>query len=308
MPKTDGLQIGILGAGAIGQLLFHQLARGGNIPYLIGRQSEQVTLSFSDQELKQQRQARVISTQDPEQLSQLDLIIVCVKAYQVVEALKPILPLLKAESHILLLHNGLGPHLEITPYLEGRGLSLGTTSQGALREQTWQLLQTGKGLTQLGDYVNTPMPVAIKQYLLDHIPNSQWCEPILPMLWQKLAVNIAINPLTALFDCRNGELVSPQHKSLIEALLDEVFMVAEYEAIPLDKQQLTARVFDVIKLTANNYSSMHQDIANGRQTELTAITGYVIQRGKYHGIATPQNQEIYQKLQALEKAQEKISH
>ncbi len=301
MSTNNKLQIGILGAGAIGQLLFHQLAQGDNSLYLIGRQTEQVQLNFSHQDIKQQRQTTIISVQDTVQLSQLDLVIVCVKAYQVMNALSPLLPQLKAECHLLLLHNGLGPHLEIVPYLQGRGLSLGTTSQGAMREQTWQLIQTGYGLTQLGDYANTAMPTAIKQYLLAHIPNSQWSEVILPMLWQKLAVNIAINPLTALFNCCNGELAAPKHEALIDDLLDEVVTVAESEAIFLDKQQLKARVFDVIRLTANNYSSMHQDIANGRQTELDAITGYLIKRAQHHGIATPQNKAIYQQMQALEK-------
>ncbi|MCG9697387.1 2-dehydropantoate 2-reductase [Shewanella sp. Isolate11] len=307
MQTAQPQQIAILGAGAIGQLIFHQLSQDASSPHLFGRQSQKRLLSFTNIAGNSlQRQIRLASAQDEALLSKLDLLIICVKAHQVVEAVTPLFNRLNPQCHLLLLHNGLGPHLELIPLLQGRGLSLGTTSQGALRQQAWQLLQTGEGITQLGHYCGPQMPLAIRERLLSQIPNSQWCEPILPMLWQKLAINVAINPLTALFNCRNGELAKAEHRPLIESLLAEVFKVAEQENIPLDREALTQRVFDVIQLTANNYSSMHQDIAHGRKTELDAITGYVIQRGAHHGIATPENSAIYQKMCMLSASSSKV--
>ena len=308
--STDGeSKVAILGAGAIGQLLFHQLAKASKAPYLIGRSAHAATainlsnmtpLHFTDVLGEQvERQARLISPES-QQLIEIDLLIVCVKAYQVLDALKPLIPKLKPHCHLLLLHNGMGPHLEIAKLLNGRGLSLGTTSQGALRPKQWHIIQTGTGLTQLGHYCGPMMSVQLKQQLLNSIPNSQWCEPILPMLWQKLAINIAINPLTAIYNCRNGELAKPQYHNEICALLNEVFTVADAEGLTLDRAALTQRVFDVIHLTANNHSSMHQDIYHQRKTEIDAINGYLITRAQHHHIATPCNTKVYQQIITLQ--------
>ncbi|MCE9677951.1 2-dehydropantoate 2-reductase [Shewanella sp. AS1] len=321
-PTYSSEKIAILGAGAIGQLVFHQLSRLTQGVALILRPDVTTSThsSKSTKELEpeltflplsgeaEQHQARLIQADDKAALKELDLIIVCVKAYQVQGALTPLLAHLKTSCHLLLLHNGLGPHLELTPLLEGKGLhlglnlglSLGTTSQGAIKQAPWQVKQTGTGLTQLGHHAGTEMSASLKQLLLHAIPDSQWCSPILPMLWQKLAVNIAINPLTAILNSRNGELAKPQYRKLILALLDEVVTVAKHEGIELEKAALTERVFSVIKLTANNFSSMHQDIHHGRKTEIDAINGYLIKRAKSYGLSTPKNEEIVNKIIVLE--------
>ena len=164
----------------------------------------------------------------------------------------------------------------------------------------WQIRKTGAGLTQLGHARGPELPAATRQALLMAIANSQWCEPILPMLWQKLAINIVINPLTAINNCHNGNLANEQYRPSILRLIDEVVTVASAEQIPLDKAELIKRVYQVIALTASNYSSMHQDIHHGRQTEIEAITGYLLRRAESHGIATPENLAIYHQLKAME--------
>lgn len=309
--QTDSPQpsIAIVGAGAIGQLLFHQLASAGQAPLLIGRQqastdNRPTLLQFTDLKgVSSTRTAQVIIPNSDEaqaDLKHITLLIVCVKAYQVIETLKPLLPRLNRECQLLLLHNGMGPHLALAPYLNGRTLCLGTTSQGALKQQRWQVRQTGAGLTQLGLFSGPKLTQTTKTHLLNAIPNSQWCSDIIPMLWQKLAVNIAINPLTAIYQFRNGALAAPQYRHTILGLLDEVILVAQAEQVPLAREPLITRVFDVIHLTANNFSSMYQDIAHRRPTEIDAITGYLIQRAATHGIPTPHNQAIYQQLTTLE--------
>lgn len=57
----------------------------------------------------------------------------------------------------------------------------------------------------------------------------------------------------------------------------------------------------MIQLTASNYSSMHQDIHHGRQTEIEAITGYLLSRAAKYSIATPANKAIYRQLKSLER-------
>lgn len=301
------MQIGILGVGAIGQLLAQQLAAAGLEPWLLPRANtpslaeqgeEQVyTLELGDQSLQT---SFLCLAQDSSKLKQLNLLLVTVKAYQVEAALEPLLPKLPPDCRILLLHNGLGPHQSLAAKLNGRPLSLGTTSQGALKLSCNHIRQTGSGLTQIGDLIGAPMPEVMKTVLLNAIPGSQWSDTILEALWQKLAVNAVINPLTAIHRVNNGALAAPEFEGTICAILDELLQVAKQEGIALTFDALHARVKEVIRLTAANYSSMYQDLKHGRKTEIDYINGYLQQRAEQYGLTLPINSELVAQIKALE--------
>ncbi len=301
------MQTGILGIGAIGQLLAQQLAAAGLEPWLLPRANtpplaeqgeEQVyTLELGDQSLQT---SFLCLAQDSSKLKQLDLLLVTVKAYQVEAALEPLLPKLHPDCRILLLHNGLGPHQSLAAKLNGRPLSLGTTSQAALKLSSNHIRQTGRGLTQIGDLSGAPTPEAMKTALLNAIPGSQWSDAILEALWQKLAVNAVINPLTAIHRVNNGALAAPEFEGTICAILDELLQVAKQESIALTFDTLHTRVKEVIRLTAANYSSMYQDLKHGRKTEIDYINGYLQQRAEQYGLTLPINSELVAQIKALE--------
>lgn len=301
------MQTGILGIGAIGQLLAQQLAAAGLEPWLLPRantpslaeqgEKQVYTLELGDQSLQT---SFLCLAQDSSKLKQLDLLLVTVKAYQVEAALEPLLPKLHSDCRILLLHNGLGPHQSLAAKLNGRPLSLGTTSQGALKLSSNHIRQTGSGLTQIGDLIGAPMPEAMKTALLNAIPGSQWSDAILEALWQKLAVNAVINPLTAIHRVNNGALAAPEFEGTICAILDELLQVAKQEGIALTFDALHARVKEVIRLTAANYSSMYQDLKHGRKTEIDYINGYLQQRAEQYGLTLPINSELVAQIKALE--------
>lgn len=307
------VDIAILGAGAVGQLICHQLTTAGMSVGLIGRDSIasiQQTLSVTPLALANDNQQKTHALQysvpilTANALDNIRLVIVCVKAYQVLDALLPLLNQLPRQCHILLLHNGMGPHLALAPLIDaqadGRGLSLGTTSQGVLRQASWQIRQTGQGLTQFGHFAGTELTEHYRNALLTAIPNSEWVDAIVPCLWQKLAVNAAINPLTALYQCPNGTLAEPDFSEMIKGILDELVTVATLEGVPLDKQLLHNRVYQVIRLTAGNFSSMHQDIAHQRRTEIDQINGYICERAQAHGLSAPVNADLWVRVKQLE--------
>ncbi|MCG9728880.1 2-dehydropantoate 2-reductase [Shewanella sp. Isolate13] len=307
-PQTTPRQITILGAGAIGQLIYHQLAKAyqqtGERLNFIGKEAHSavIPLTFSALDGKQFiRHAKFIGLEDYAlQLAHTELLLVCVKAYQVKAALNSVLPYLSADTHILLLHNGMGPHLDVQADIVNRSLSLGTTSQGALRVDRYHVKQTGAGLTQLGPFIGAELNEELKALLLSNIDQSTWHTDILPLLWQKLAINVAINPLTAIHDCPNGELAKSEYRDTINRAVSELVEVASADGLTLDKTVLMERVYQVIGLTAQNFSSMHQDVYHQRQTEIDAINGFVLKRAKAHHIPTPVNRALAQQIKQLE--------
>lgn len=302
--------IAILGAGAIGQLLYHQLSSAAEKCYFIVKSdgSQLVESSVSSQLTSIEGkvfnyQANIVDVNTPSnnsQLQQTALLIVCVKSYQVIDALKQVIEKLSPQCHILLLHNGLGPHIKAPNIVEGRGLTLATTSQAALRHKRWQVTQTGEGVTQIGDYRSPAMPKELKTLLLDAIPQSRWFDDILPALWQKLAINAAINPLTAIEQCNNGDLKEKRFNDTIKGVVSELVQVAKLDGITLAYSSLLTRVYDVIQLTATNRSSMLQDITHHRKTEIESINGFITARAQQLGIKVPYNQQLLEQVSRLE--------
>lgn len=314
-PHPTQANIAILGAGAIGQLMFHKLGLTGQATeaepirdvVLIGRQphTQQHTLQFTDSNGQTHHTTATILNRNDAQLENINLLLVCVKAYQVEHALQPLLSKLAQHCHIVLLHNGLGPHLAVSAALKhfpDLGLSLGTTSQAALKISQWHIKHTGVGVTQLGHYCGTPLSAELKHRLQAlHRDNQplEWHQPVLPILWQKLAINAAINPLSALNQCANGQLAAEEYQPQITAIIDELVNVAKCDGIELVPAQLLNRVKQVIALTSANFSSMYQDVAHHRATEIDYINGYICQQAKRYNLATPTNQSLVTKIATL---------
>lgn len=131
------------------------------------------------------------------------------------------------------------------------------------------------------------------------------------MLWQKLAANCAINPLTALQGCENGQLLqqpSPE-KGLpsTKAVIKEISVVAtkacrsEALQLSLTYDSLQSFVAQVIENTFHNRSSMLQDVTKQQRTEIQYLNGYVAQLGIDLGIDTPANMELCHRIEELEK-------
>ncbi|MGB5444298.1 MAG: ketopantoate reductase C-terminal domain-containing protein, partial [Psychromonas sp.] len=100
----------------------------------------------------------------------------------------------------------------------------------------------------------------------------------------------------------NGQLQQPIFKRQIHELLDESLQVAEAEGVVFEKQEILAIINQVIRLTAENFSSMNRDIFYQRQTENEFIAGYLLRSANFHCINTPIIDHLYQQIKALEQA------
>lgn len=290
--------IAIIGSGAIGSLWAHHLALKGYQVTLIGRQQKQhkqisTLLMHRGQEVTQS--IDYLNNQLP---PTLDLVLVMTKAYQIIDAITPYLDSLKT-CPIVLMHNGLGA-VEQLPLTEQHSVYLATTSHGALKNQDG-VEHTGTGQTMIGCYGNASAVQAqsICQVLNNALPPVEYVQDINAALWKKLAINCAINPLTAINQCRNGDLSNPKYTQQLDTIIKEISLLTERLNIDLSYQSMRETVNIVIHNTAKNFSSMHQDVLNGRETEIDFINGHIVNMGKELGIPTPENEKLWRAINTL---------
>jgi 2-dehydropantoate 2-reductase len=247
-----------------------------------------------------------------------DVLILPLKVYQLNAALKQWLPYLNQKPTVVLMHNGMGG-LEVARDLLGGDypLLLATTSHGALKESTssgdFHVKYTGLGATQIGaPNLVKPIPQKLADLLqvapqlanaiatLDSsLPPVQYRSDILTALWAKLSVNAVINPLTALHDIQNKHIADAEFEQTRRKICHEFTLVANAYGFNFDEDEVLKSVLSVAKATGENYSSMHQDIAHGRQTEIDAINGYIVEMAKKKGIPVPENTLLVERVKAL---------
>jgi 2-dehydropantoate 2-reductase len=120
------------------------------------------------------------------------------------------------------------------------------------------------------------------------------------LVWGKLVVNAAINPLTALLRVKNGELLeNSSARTLMGELAREAASVAEALGVVLPFPGPECAAEEVVRRTAENTSSMLQDILRGAQTEVDVINGAIVHFGEKKNVPTPVNRVMWSLVKAL---------
>ena len=289
----------LLGCGALGGVFASLLTLSGQSTRVLLRERHRATLhpGIDFTSLDGHTQLLAIERGFVNQPGQIKRLLVMTKAGQIVPALSPLVGKLAAGIPIVLLHNGMGVAEQVVQLFPHNPVIAGVTSHGAMQGGHFVFRHTGKGETWLG-----PVNEAAKAHahLADELARALgqagWDEQILARQWQKLAINCAINPLTALYKVKNGELTGPRFADALQQICVEVADVMQAEGQPTSQEELLRRAMMVVEMTADNYSSMYQDLELGRETEIEAITGFLLAKAAQHGIAVPVNQGLYQAI------------
>ena len=289
----------VLGAGAMGCLMAARLhAAGGKVIVLLreAQANQSVQLVLEEGGARREITLPGSSAKDAGQISHL---LVTTKAYDVEPAVRSIVHRLDGQSRVLLLVNGLGyaqPLLRDFPWLQ---LFYGTTTQGAYRTAPYHVYHAGSGQTRIGrpEHPAAPAWMSLWQQAL---PDCRWEADIARALWLKLAINCAINPLTALHNCRNGDLATREELAReVAGLCEEIAELTRAQGYIELAADLHQRVRTVIKATAENHSSMLQDVRGGRSTEIDYITGHLLRIAAQCAVDMPRNQVLLKEVLAL---------
>ncbi|MFH2123191.1 MAG: 2-dehydropantoate 2-reductase [Pseudomonadota bacterium] len=309
------MHIAIVGPGALGCLFASLLS--------LKKQSKDDTLLLLDHNRERatllNRQGIVYETDSKQErtmipvsgelesltLKQVDVVLFCVKSHDLQGCLQFFLPLLPPQSLLVFLQNGIG-HLDIEERLAlPTTPAFASSSEGATLLGPGHVLHAGRGRTHLG-FLHSPADLQQEQLtkLIQNLHQAgievSLSEDIRSQLWAKLFINAGINPLTALYNRTNGQLLtSCAARGRLKNIVREAETVARACGITITIDPLQATLA-VCKSTARNISSMLQDRRNKRPTEINAINGAVIREGKRLGLATPFNEEVVEQIQKME--------
>jgi 2-dehydropantoate 2-reductase len=290
----------VLGAGAIGSLCAHALqGAGAGVTLLLREKTEDVGSELLVEQGAERSVDRFpVATADD--CGSITHLLVTTKAYDVRAAVQSICAHLTDDTVVLLLVNGMGMAEQVLVDHPGLDIYCGTTTEGAYRIAPMHIRHAGRGRTRIGRQGMVAAPAWFENWHRAMAP-CQWDPDIEAALWAKLAVNCVINPLTALNDCPNGELASRGELAAeVEALCREVGQVSYAAGFTDTAQNIAEMAAAVIAGTADNLSSMLQDVSAGRRTEVDYITGQLLRVAREHGIAAPHNTALYERIKHID--------
>ncbi len=306
------MRIAIIGPGALGCLFAARLSLTDNEQdqiLLIDHNPERAkTLSkqgilYESQVIQECCPVPVSAV--PASIDQVDILLCCVKAHQLQSTLKFINPQLTPSTLLVFFQNGIS-HLK---YGEQETLPVevayATSSEGTTRLADGHIRHAGSGHTVFGFLSSSPHNNKGKLLKLqERFSNGGFAcsisDSIRDKLWEKLFVNVGINGLTAIYNRKNGQLLtSCAARGKLKTLVQEAEAVARKIGITIDTPPVKATL-NVCKRTATNVSSMLQDVRNRRPTEIDAINGAISRLGKELDVPTPVNDELVSQIRKLE--------
>ncbi len=246
--------------------------------------------------------ASLQATSHVETAGPVDVALILTKSPRTEAAARSAALILKPQGIAVTLQNGLGNDATLAAHVGAHRTTMGVTTEGAAVEGPGVLRFGGSGVTTLATHPAVDPAIRALADLFNRAGlDAEVVDDVSGLVWGKLAVNAAINPLTALLRVPNGVLLeSEQARSLLADAAREVAAVAAAKGITLPFADPAAQAEAVAERTAANRSSMLQDVLRGVETEIEAICGAVAREGAALGVETPVNATLYRLVRAVE--------
>lgn len=298
----------ILGAGALGTLFGGQLTLAGVANTLLHHRSttQRRRLRVGDQ--VHERQVLPLAGLSRGRIRRL---LITTKAGQVAPALSAAAPFLHERAVVVIAANGLGFDMALPDALAGQRIIRAVSTAGAYRQGQEQRQRQGSpaehdlvtavaaGETLVGD--GRAEAAGWFADSLAAVAGWRWCAQIERAVQRKFAINCAINGLSALHRCRNGELLDGgAARAPLRELCNELEPALRTLQLWREAQSLLSAVEDVCRQTAANRSSMLQDVDAARGTEIAFLNGEVLRRAAAHKLQLPLNRALLRDLARVE--------
>lgn len=283
------MNIIVLGSGAIGSLYGAKLSKLNDVT-LVARQKHINKINNDGLKIVgiEENVYKLKATAKIENIENNTLILLTTKVHDNKKAIDTIKDLIKKDTIILCMQNGLYSENIVKDIVGDRCLVLrGITNVGAT------FLEPGK--VQFSNLSSTKIENSnISEELAENFDKCglkcSVSENIKQDIWKKLILNCVLNPVSAILRVENGKIADERLNTLKKSIVDECLKVAEKDDVRFDIDFVKI-INDAIK-DSRNLSSMHQDVLKGKKTEIDYLNGAVVELGKKYGIKCPVNEAL----------------
>lgn len=300
------MKIAILGAGAMGLLYGAYLSRENEV-YLLCR-TEDKKLEIMKNGVTVQEKDGSRETFSPkaatkeDQLPELDYVVLFVKATNSEEALQQHQRFFSKNTTVLTLQNGSGHEFMLEKFVDKSQIAIGISQEGCLLRSPHEVQHTGSGFTYVGKpYGDSETLADFEQTCIACGFQSQKSSEIQRFLWEKLIFNASSSVLSGVLQTTQGYCYKSSHAwSIIENLVREIVEVACALGISMDFDTQIQRVVTLLVENPEGVPSICVDLKQGKKTEVSTISGSVVEAGKRVSVATPTHELMVNLVKSME--------
>ena len=294
----------VLGAGAIGSLYGAKLAAENDVT-LVARADHVRAITANGLRIEgiEEKTVRVRAATEIEHIGPNTLILLTTKLTASGAALEPIAPLVRDDTTVIALQNGLNSDQIARDALRGSGVVLRAITQfGAIFERPGTIQYMAAGYTLLEDHERSSYIAAV---LNAGGLDCRISPDIRTEVWRKLVFNCVVNPITTITRGKVGTIVDPHLNRLKQLIIDECVAVAAAEGILLETDLLAE--INATYAGSPNIVSMQQDLLRGRPTEIDYLNGAVVELGAKYGLDCPVNSALTNIIKGMETTRRKVN-
>ncbi|HXX87793.1 MAG TPA: 2-dehydropantoate 2-reductase [Candidatus Acidoferrum sp.] len=290
-------RIFVLGAGGIGSICGALLSEKYNVT-LIGNKAHMDAINANGLSIV----GDVKKTFHPEVMVEIgripekSLVLLTTKAYDSARAISGIRKLLKKDTIILILQNGVGNENVVKQIVPRETKVLrGITNMAAEflkpgKVRFWRgktTIESGGDSAKIAGVFNES---GLETKLSDNFPTD---------VWTKLVINCVVNPLSAILEVKNCMIFVDSLKKVRQSIVKECVDVGAAEGVILPRN--LADAIDKLAASYTNISSMYQDLLKGKRTEVDFLNGKIVELGHRNHVKTPVNETIVGFIKFLER-------
>ncbi len=299
------MKIAIIGAGAMGCLYGSYLSKNNDLTMVDVSKACVNTINEKGICIEEKGDilyfpAKAVLSGDLDE--KMDLVIVFVKAMYTDQALDANRQLLDENTILVSLQNGAGNDRTLAKYADLGQIVIGNSEHSSVFMGPGVTRHAGSGITRvgsLGGHKSRAEKVS-KLFNASGIETAR-IENIQEIIWRKLMVNLAFNPLTTILNSSIKGVKENEHSwLLLKLLIQEALIVAEADGTKLDHQEVFDEIDVIVEKAGNGFTSMYQDIANGRKTEIDNINGAIVNQAALYDIDVPYNRMMTRLIKAIE--------
>ena len=304
------MKIAVFGSGAIGGYFGGRLAQAGHDVTFIARGKHLEVMLAEGLRVKSIKGNFSIhpaqATDNPQDIGVVDVVLCCVKAWQVSEAAVAMRPLVATHTVVIPLQNGVEAHTALAAKLGDHHVLPGLCRLISMIEAPGTIRHAGAApYMAFGEMDGRLSPRAKK--IADRLDAAEGMsvealQHIFADMWKKFMLIAPWGGVGAVTRVPIGIVRKiPESRDMLVDAIREVFKVGRANGVEIENEALASTIAFIDKLPPDGTASMQRDIMDGRPSELSWQTGAVVRFGSQKGVSTPTNTFIYHSLLPLER-------
>jgi 2-dehydropantoate 2-reductase len=298
------MRVAVIGAGGVGGAFGAALARAGGDVTFVARGAHLAAMRSEGLRVESERGDTHIhpvqATDDPAGIGPVDVVLFCVKLWDVEAAGATIRPLVGADTAVIPLQNGIDAGDRLVPILGATAIMGGTVAISATISAPGLIRQTGRFMSMaFGERGGGPSPRG--ERLLTLCQQAGFDVMLSPdiavQIWQKFILLTAMSGCTAITRLPVGKWRDdPDMLGLYEDVMRETAAVGRAQGVALAPDVVDRQLAQIKGQPPGLMASMAVDLLRGNRLELPWLAGKVVALGRDYGIPTPANAAIFAAL------------